>query len=205
MFYRGWAFISHCRSPDRAVSSSLAARPTKRHHWSYPGNTQMPPCQVTASFSAPLFATAFLSRGHRFHDLVEVEAARLLPRRELAEGLKPLAYVGPRGREQEHALRGPARVIHGRRLGAFKGIHAQIGDHRRAQFLERGFPDLKSLGVLPEEGYLPVVVTQCRHAAVVGPVQELLPRPFALALERGQQVVAVEVDLEGRAARAQGR
>ena len=47
---------------------------------------------------------------------------------------------------------------------------------------------------------LPVAVAQRRDAAVVRPVDELLARPFALALERGQQVVAVEVDLVGHVA-----
>ena len=45
---------------------------------------------------------------------------------------------------------------------------------------------------------LPVVVAQGRQAAVVGPVEELLARRLGrFALEERQQVVAVEMDLEG--------
>ena len=55
-------------------------------------------------------------------------------------------------------------------------------------------------GVLPQERDLPVVVTQRRDAAVVGPVNELLAGPFGLTLERGYQVVAVEVNLVGHVA-----
>ena len=43
-------------------------------------------------------------------------------------------------------------------------------------------PDLHAVGVLPQEGDLPLVVTQRGDVAIVGPVEELLaaairPRP----------------------------
>ncbi len=61
-------------------------------------------------------------------------------------------------------------------------------------------PDLQTVGVLLQEGDLPVVVAQRGDVAVVGPIEEFLARPFAFALEGGHQIVAVEVDLEGRVA-----
>src|SRR5207247_1027390 len=148
------------------------------------------------SFGTTLLAAA-LWFGHRFHHAVEVEAAGLLARREFAEALKPHRNVAPRRCQREHAPRGPIRVTHGVIIGALKGIHAQIGQHRPAQFLERGLPHLKPMGVLPQKGHLPIVVAQRRDAAVISPVEKLLARPRAFALERRQQVVAVEMDLEG--------
>ena len=68
---------------------------------------------------------------------------------------------------------------------------------RGAQLLERRPATPADRGLLLEEGDLPVVVAERRDAAVVGPVEELAPRPVGLALERRHEVVAVEMDLVG--------
>ena len=73
---------------------------------------------------------------------------------------------------------------------------------RRAQRRERLLPDFQTLGLLLQEGDLPVVVAQRGHAAVVGPVDELLPRPRGLAAQCRPEVVAVEVHLVVHAADA---
>ena len=43
---------------------------------------------------------------------------------------------------------------------------------------------------------------KCRQAAIIGPVQELLARPFFLALQRGEKIVTVDVHLVAPADRA---
>jgi hypothetical protein len=83
-------------------------------------------------------------------------------------------------------------------VGELERVHAQIGDQRGAQLDERLEPGVQPVGVLPQEGGLPVAVAQCGDAAVVRPVDELLARPRSLAFESGQQVVAVEMNLVGR-------
>ena len=138
--------------------------------------------------------------GHRFHHAVEVEAAGLLARREFAEALQPLPDVGARRREHEHVLGEPLVVAMPSYSARSKGSHAQIAEQGGAQLFEGLYPDVQSVGVLPQEGDLPLVVAQGCNAAVVGPVDELLARPFALTLERRKQVVAVEVDLVGHVA-----
>ena len=82
-------------------------------------------------------------------------------------------------------------------LGALEGIHAQVDQKRCAQRRERLLPYAQAFGVLLQERGFPVAVAQGRDAAVIGPIDELLARPFALALERRHQVVAVEMDLVG--------
>jgi len=59
---------------------------------------------------------------------------------------------------------------------------------------------VQAVRILSEEGNLPLVITQCGDVAIVGPVKELVPRPFNAAFEGGQQVVAIDVDLERRVA-----
>src|SRR5260370_7536439 len=138
--------------------------------------------------------------GHLFHYFVEVEAARLLARREFAEALQRLRDITTGRREHEHALGHPVRPVHTLFLGAFEGVHAQVFDQRCTQFLEGVAPDVKSSGGLFQEGDLPIVVAQRCDAAIVGPVKELVPWPRTLALEKGEQIVAIEVHLEGRGA-----
>ena len=79
-------------------------------------------------------------------------------------------------------------------------VGAQIDEKRRAQRHQRLLPDVKALVLLLEEHDLPLIVAQAGEVAVVGPVEELL----ALVGPAGEQValvVAVEMDLEGLAAR----
>jgi hypothetical protein len=66
-------------------------------------------------------------RAPRYHPhlergAVEVEGARLLARRELAEARKPLPDEGSGGREHEHVLGPLLGVAHGFILGALEGI-----------------------------------------------------------------------------------
>ena len=82
----------------------------------------------------------------------------------------------------------------------FEGVHAQVADFWSAQFGEGILPDFESFFFLFEEGHLPVAVAKGGDAAVIGPVDELLARPFAFAPESGAEVVAVEVDLVGHVA-----
>jgi hypothetical protein len=39
------------------------------------------------------------------------------------------------------------------------------------------------MGILSQEGNLPIVVAQGGNVAIVGPVEELVPRPFAFTPE----------------------
>src|SRR5688572_32264610 len=50
--------------------------------------------------------------GHRVHDVIEVEAAGLLPRRVLPEALQPLAHHRTRGRDEKGAVDAPLAVAH---------------------------------------------------------------------------------------------
>src|SRR5271155_2435613 len=80
-------------------------------------------------------------------------------------------------------------------LGTFKGVHAQVGQSWRSQLLERRLPYGQTQGILSQECHLPVVVTQRRDAAVVGPVDKLMTRPRSGALECGPKIVTVEMNL----------
>ena len=81
---------------------------------------------------------------------------------------------------------------------ALERIHTKICNHRCTQYCIRIFPYSNSMGILAEEGDLPVVVPQGCDATVVGPIEKLFARPLVgLPLECWQQVVAIEMDLVG--------
>ena len=63
---------------------------------------------------------------------------------------------------------------------ALEGIHAQVRQQGRTKHLEGILPHPQALGLLLEERDFVVAVAQRRHAAVIGPVDELLARPLAL-------------------------
>ncbi len=127
---------------------------------------------------------------HCFHDIVEVEAPGLLTWGELLEALQPLLDVAGRWCESIYVLDEPAVIVHADVTRKFEGVHAQIGQHGGPQLGEGFLPDLEAMGVLPKEGGFPIARSERGDASVVSPIDELLPRPLALALESGQQVVA---------------
>ena len=59
---------------------------------------------------------------------------------------------------------------------------------------------MHAVGVLFEEGDFPVVVAERGDTAVIGPVDEFAAGPLGFALERGEEIVAVDVDLVGAVA-----
>mgnify|MGYP002392018360 CR=1 FL=1 len=65
---------------------------------------QAAPSRAPWSFTGVVVALLLRARHHGFHDAIEVEAARLLPRRELLEALQPLGDVGAGRRERPHVL-----------------------------------------------------------------------------------------------------
>jgi len=68
-------------------------------------------------------------------------------------------------------------------LGALERVHAKVGELRRAQLREGPLPDREAFGFLLQERDFPVLVAQGGDAAIVGPVDELLARPIALAAQ----------------------
>ena len=135
----------------------------------------------------PLLVTR--SSGDRFHHPIKAEAAGLLARRGLLEALQPFADIGTGGGESKHMLELPFGVTDTFFMRALERIGAQIPDHRHPQLFIGRLPDVHSVGVLPQECDLPVVIAQRRDVAVVGPVEELLSWTRLLfALEERHQV-----------------
>src|SRR3990172_11959023 len=165
-------------------------------HW-YHGGAEIAPAAWRRRAHRVKDRLVLRGSGQRFHHAVEVEGARLLARRKFTEALQPPSDVGTGGRGHEHALGPPLTVAHGFILGALEGIAAQGSQHGRAAVLAWLRPDVRSLGVLFQEGGLPILVAHGGDASVVGPLKEILSWPLGLTLECGHEVVAVEVDLEG--------
>jgi len=126
-------------------------------------------------------------------DLIQAEAGRLLPWRELK-----VARNSPtkslRGHQQEDVAEHPvAEGVRGL-LCALVRVHAQIEDVRRAQPDERLLPNLqRALDTLLHEQHLPVVVAQRRDVAVVGEVDETLAQAlrFLAGEGRGMQPASI--------------
>src|SRR5882762_7800870 len=132
------------------------------------------------------------------HHLFNAEAGRLLARREFLEARDPLADEYLSRHEQEDTSGVPVDIVRGVVLGFLEGVAPQVEEERHSQLDEGLGPHLEALRALLLEDRLPVFVAQRHQVAVIAPVEELLARPFpALALEVRQQVVAVQVDLEG--------
>src|SRR5262245_6152588 len=139
---------------------------------------------------------SLLRRRQLVHHPVEVEARGLLSDREVLEALEPLSDDRLRRHEQERALRLPLGVLE--RLGtALERIGPQVIDLRDPVAGELALPDAEAGMLLLLEGDLPVLDPDGEQIAVVAPVEELLAGRFVhLALEEGDEVEAVEVDLE---------
>src|SRR5262245_21378474 len=135
--------------------------------------------------------------------LVDAEARRRLARRELLEGLEEFPDDGLRGHEQKCAVSRPFCAEYVGVLGdAFKGVAAKVVDLRYAQRYERILPNAKTMRTLLHERRLPIPDAQRHQIAVVTPVEESFTRVLLdLPFEERQQVVAVDVDLEGLVAR----
>src|SRR6266850_6397020 len=137
------------------------------------------------------------------HHLFNAEAGRLLARREFLEARDPLADEYLSRHEQEDTSGVPVDIVRGVVLGFLEGVAPQVEEERHSQLDEGLGPHLEALRALLLEDHLPVFVAQRHQVAVIAPVEELLARPFpALALQIRQQVVAIEVDLEGLVSRA---
>src|SRR5262249_17822079 len=109
------------------------------------------------------------------HHLVEVEARRLLPDRELLEALEPPRDDRLRRDDEEHPLGNPLAVLE--RLGSsLERVGAQVVDGRRPEVGERLLPDVEALVVLLLEADLPLIDTDGQQIAVDAPVEELLAR-----------------------------
>ncbi len=134
--------------------------------------------------------------GDRFHHTIEIEAAGLLSWWKFFKALQPLTDIRARGGDHVHMIRVPLLVAEAFVFCSFKRIAAQVFQHRRTQLDERSLPDIQSMRFLNQEAHFPVAVTKSGHAAVIGPVQELFSRPFRFALQSGDQVVTVKMNLE---------
>ena len=127
--------------------------------------------------------------GDRLHHPLQVEAARLLARRELAEALQPVADIGGGRGDQEHPLEHTSAGSPWRppRSARSNGSVRRLVSAGARSSSNGVLPDAQALGVLPQEGDLPVVVAQRRDVAVVGPVEELAaaatpPRPCSAGI-----------------------
>ena len=102
--------------------------------------------------------------------------------------------TNPRG-----AKYGP--VVGSRLWPALERVSAQVVEIRHAKALEALSPDVETRVVLLDEGNLPRANADGEQIAIVAPVQKFLARRFLhLTLEKRNQVVTIEVDLEGLAA-----
>jgi len=89
-----------------------------------------------------------LRRRQLLDDRVDVEARRLLPRRELLERLQPLCDYGLRWNDEEEF--GGLQLVHGF-IRALEGVRAQIEDFRRAKGREFSLPDAEALVLAVDE------------------------------------------------------
>src|SRR5215472_278078 len=138
-----------------------------------------------------------------FECLIDAEAGRLLARRELLEGLEVLGHDGL-GRHQEEGAIGHPLVIEEScvEVGAFERIAAHVEDLWHPQADKRFLPDTQTLGTLLQKMNLPLIDAQRHQVAVVAPVHEPPARiRFHFPFQERQQVVTVEVYLEGLLAR----
>src|SRR5262245_46469526 len=146
-----------------------------------------------AAFSAP--------RGllQRLHDVVDAEARRLLPRREIFEGRDELAHDGLSRHHQERMADAPLVIGVRRDVGPLVGIHSQVVQLRQPQAGERLRPDpQRAFNALLAEHLLPILVADRHELAVVVEVEEFLARGLVLlAGQVGKLIVAVEMHLVG--------
>ena len=135
---------------------------------------------------------------HLFQNLIEVKRRRFLARRELGEGLDLLRGQRRRridGKDViEHPLPIGVRVL----IRPLEWVAPQVKELGQAH-LDKGLrPELHRLGPLLVVDQLPVADPERHDLAVVVGVVEPVARAFVgLAGQVGQQVVAVDVDVEG--------
>ena len=91
----------------------------------------------------------------------------------------------------------PVPVTIGVVVGPLKGIPAQVEDLRQTQG-DKGFgPKLHGLGPLLGEDGFPISISNSHNLAVIIGIEEPVPRALlGLAGEVGQDIVAVDLDLE---------
>src|SRR5215471_15510110 len=168
---------------------------------SMPGNP-LQGCRSKRPSNEALPAAAYRTLRQLFHHSVQAEAAGLLTWRELLERLEELADDVLGGNTDEGVVEPPVVVGVRRDVRPFVRVGAQIEELRKPQCRKRLTPDSqRSRGALFLEHELPVVVTQADQFGIIVEVVELLARTLlCLAGEERQQVVAVEMHLEGRVA-----
>src|SRR5262249_50480127 len=136
------------------------------------------------------------------HDLVDAEARGPLARWKLLEARDPFRHKALGGHEEKDPPSQPVVVVDGVVVRPLERIAPEVEELRDAQIDHGLRPDLEALSALLLEDSLPVLVAKRHEVAVVTPVEHLLSgRLLDLALEQWQEVVAVEVRLERRAAR----
>src|SRR5262245_7604729 len=136
-------------------------------------------------------------RCHLVHDFFEIEAGRLLPGWELLEGGYPLRHHCLRWHHGEHPVRHPF-AIKDAVIATFKGICAKVVEVRKSQIREFLLPHCEPFSVLFFKNNFPVLDTNRHQVAVVAPIKKSLARRFfGLALEERDEVVPIEVYLEG--------
>src|SRR6185369_3759810 len=118
--------------------------------------------------------------------------------RKLPEGLKELADIGLGREQKEDMLDPPMGIVDGLMVRALEGIAQQIEELGESQGHEGILPDIEAMGPLFGENELPAPVAQGDELPVVAEVEEFLAGRFRrLPGEVGEEVVSVEVDLEG--------
>src|SRR5262249_7951655 len=130
--------------------------------------------------------------------LVDAEAGRPLARGKLLECFKEFTDRCLGRNQCKQAVSDPLIVEHrGVFVSPLEGVATQVGELWCAQLVEGFQPDSKPVRALLEEMNLPVFISQCHQVTVIAPVKETLARVFLhLSLEKGQQVVPVDVNLE---------
>src|SRR5215472_9988945 len=108
--------------------------------------------------------TAFLSvrvdawSAQALQNVVEIEAARLLPRRVFFERGQELRHEGLGRYEQKHAIDSPVRIIDPIVVGLLEGIAPQVEELGNAQGDERVLPHVKGMAPLFGKDHFPAVV-----------------------------------------------
>jgi hypothetical protein len=137
---------------------------------------------------------------HILHDGIEIEARGLLTNRELLEALEPLRRQGLHGYLDKGAIGHPL-VVFNRFIAPLKRIGTQIEELGHPKVGELTLPDVDPFVGLLQEHALPFVDADCDQLTVVIPIDEILARRLLhVALEKGDEIEAVEMDLEGLAA-----
>src|SRR5262247_4275080 len=128
---------------------------------------------LCATFLSRALATA----NELLQHLVNGEARRLLPRRELLERGQELANYLLRRHEQENVIHHPIPVGVRGDFGPLVWLGAQVEELRETERNERLLPDAQGASrALLHEHEFPVVVAQSSQVPVVGEVKELLAR-----------------------------